>query len=82
MATVKALIDDLVEGRATLADVARDFGTRSWPAMPEADEAAAWGVTDAPVPPAESWAVVQDDPRLTAEQYQMLGAAYRRAVGR
>ena len=82
MATVKTLLDDLVAGRATLADVARDFGTRAWPAMPEVDEAAAWGVTDAPVPPAESWAIVQNDPRLTAEQYQMLGAAYRRAVGR
>ena len=82
MATVKALLDGLVQGRTTLADVAQDFGSRPWPAMPEADEAAAWGVTDAPVPPAESWAVVQNDPRLTAEQYQVLGAAYRRAVGR
>lgn len=82
MATVQAVLDDLVGGRTALAEVVRDFSTRSWPAMPEVDEAAAWGVTDAPVPPTESWAIVQDDPRLTAEQYQALGAAYRKAVGR
>lgn len=82
MATVKELIDDLVDGRTSLAEVARDFSTRSWPTMPEVDEAAAWGATDAPVPPADSWAIVQNDPQLTAEQYQVLGAAYRKAIGR
>ena len=81
MASVKAVLDQLVSGRMTLAEAVRDFTERSWPSMPVTDEAAAWGVTDAPVPPADSWATVQNDPRLTSEQYQALGAAYRRAKG-
>lgn len=81
MASVKEVLDQLVGGRISLNQAASDFATRSWPSMPAADEAAAWGVTDAAVPPAQSWAVVQNDPRLTAEQYQVLGAAYRKAVG-
>ena len=82
MATVRALLDNLVTGRATLTDVARDFSERAWPAMPTVDDSERWGVTDPVVPAGDSWAVVQNDPRLTAEQYQVLGNAYRKAVGR
>jgi hypothetical protein len=65
---VEAVVDGLVEGTVTLAEAVRDFSGRSWPATSKTS--------------ADSWAAVQDDPRLTAEQYQVLGAAYRRAVGR
>jgi hypothetical protein len=82
MASVKAVLDGLIGGSVTLAEAVRDFGTRTWPTMPEVDEAAQWGVTDGPVAAANSWAVVQNDPRLTSAQYEALGAAYRRAVGR
>ncbi len=82
MASVKELLDDLVTGRASLAEVVADFGSRTWPPMPESTMAEDWGVTDAPVGSAESWFTVQNDPRLTSEQYQALGAAYRKATGR
>ena len=82
MATVRALLDNLVAGRAILADVARDFSERVWLPMPTVDDAERWGVTDPVVPAGDSWAVVQNDPRLTPEQYQVLGNAYRKAVGR
>lgn len=81
MATVQEVLDQLVGGQITLQAAADDFAARQWPMMPETTEAEAWGVTDASVPPEESWADVQNDPRLTSDQYAVLGAAYRQAVG-
>jgi len=80
MASVVDVLDDLVSGRITLQEAATDFASRTWGAMPEVPESADWGVTDDPVAPPDSWDDVSMDPRLTPEQYQVLGAAYRRAA--
>jgi hypothetical protein len=80
MASVKEMLDDLVTGRITLQQAAADVASRTWPSMPMVDEAAQWGVTDDPVAQPDSWDDVSTDPRLTPEQYQVLGAAYRRAA--
>jgi hypothetical protein len=73
--TVRELLDQLAEGKVSLADVAADFALREWPPMRKASEAQVWGVADDdPVDP-NSWEAVNIDSRLTPEQYNVLGRA-------
>lgn len=81
MATVTELLDDLAEGRASLDETAQLFRTRKWP-KPAGDpsHAQAWGEADDDSPSPDSWAAVDADSRLTADQYEVLAEAYEDAL--
>lgn len=75
MATVQEMLDDLVDGKATLEDVAADFAKRSWPKPPTAPPTERWGVTDDDAPDPNSWAAVDACSLLTTTQYRALADA-------
>ncbi|MEV4511369.1 hypothetical protein AB0K00_20630 [Dactylosporangium sp. NPDC049525] len=79
---MRELLDDLAAGRLTLAQVAADFRTRTWPPRRQATEAQMWGVHDADLPEDDSWQLVETDSRLTAAQYAVLGKAYDQAYAK
>lgn len=79
--SVRDVLDRLAAGKMTLDDVAEDFRTRRWPALPKTSDAQAWGVQDDTPAPNNSWDVVNSDSRLTPEQYKTLADAYAKARG-
>jgi len=78
--TVQAVLDKLADGRMSLDEVVADFAAREWPALARratVDEA--WAGADPEPPDPNSWDAVNADPRLTADSYQQLAAAYTQA---
>lgn len=80
MTSVRDVLDRLVAGDIKLSAAADDFRTRRWPALPKTTEAQAWGVEDDTPAPDDSWDVVNNDSRLTGDQYKTLAAAYAEAT--
>ncbi len=85
--TVKELLAGLHRGHWSVEAVADEFRARDWPQPREAASLAqAYGVEDDddPIDAADdnSWDVVQVDPWLTSEQYQVLAAAHAEALNR
>ncbi|MBM0201897.1 hypothetical protein JNW90_01340 [Micromonospora sp. STR1s_5] len=78
--TVRELLDLLAASEVTVDEVAEDFRSREWPKAPTASDAEVWGVADSPVPGVDSWATVNADSRLSPDDYQLLGDAYREAL--
>lgn len=80
--TVRYLLDQLASGALTIDQVAEDFSSRSWPTQPMTTASEFWGVTD-DIPPGDNeWGVVDQDSRLSSDQYGQLAQAYSRAVTR
>lgn len=75
MTTVRALLDDLYEGKRTLDEVAVEFAKRDFPAPTPPTPAQAWGEADDDAPDDDSFALVSASTRLTPEQYATLAAA-------
>jgi hypothetical protein len=80
MATVTQLLDALATHRLSLDDVAAEFRRRTWPARVRATDAQAFGVEDEDAPDPDSWAAVEADSRLTAEQYVILAVARKESL--
>lgn len=78
--TVKDLLDLLASDSLTIDQVAEEFASRSWPTRPTASNAEFWGVTDNVPPGDNDWKTVDEDPRLTGDQYARLAAAHVKAV--
>ena len=78
MATVKELLDRLVAGDISVDEVAADFRGRTWKKRQPASKAEVYGVAD-PEPADEDndWGLVNEDPRITPAQYEILSRAKR-----
>ena len=79
MSTVRQLVQDLADGRVTLAQVQQDFTTRRW-AVRQPTDAQRYGVQDLPMPPPNSFDWVDMTVGLTEVQREALRAAYDEAV--
>lgn len=78
MATVKELLDQLADGKTTVDEVAADFRSRVWKVKRKASKAEVYGVVDTePADDDNDWELVNEDARLTPEQYQALSQAKR-----
>lgn len=80
MATVKELLDQLVDDKISLDVVAADFAKRSWPKPKPTTDAQAWGVADDNDPDPNSWAAVDACWALTSAQYATLAEAMAKAT--
>lgn len=78
--TVKDLLDLLASDALTIDQVAEEFANRPWPAQPTASVAEFWGVADSVPPGDDDWKLVDQDSRLTGDQYGRLAAAHAQAV--
>lgn len=79
MATVRQLVQDLVDGKVALGQVVQDFATRTWPIRHPTD-AQRYGAHDLPMPPPNSFDWVDMTVGLTEAQREALRAAYDEAV--
>lgn len=71
------MVDDFIEGRATLNQTVTKFEKFNWAKPRETVETD----LESPAPVEDSFDEVQYDSRLTIRQYAQLAAAYRNAVG-
>ena len=77
MSAVTDMVDDFVEGRATLNQTVTKFQNFNWAKPRDVVETD----VESPAPTENSFDEVQFDSRLTTRQYAQLAAAYRSAVG-
>lgn len=76
MATVKELLDRLAAGEISTDEVAADFRGRKWAKRSPATKAQVYGVEDTePADEDNDWGLVNEDPRLTSAQYEILSKA-------
>lgn len=73
---VREVVDALVTNEITLQQAADIFKRFDWQERQQATEAEAYGVVDDDAPDDDSWSTVETDPRITAEQYAVLAAAF------
>lgn len=73
---VSEMLDALADGDITLDDAVEWVGSRRWPSRKPASDAVAWGAEDDDAPDDNSWATVEVDPRLSADDYEALAEAY------
>ena len=79
--SVKAVLDALIDGRLSIQAACDNFRNRAWPTLPRQSDAAAYGVEDDEPAPADSWADVNADSRLSTQQYTALARAYGQGTG-
>lgn len=78
MATVKELLDKLAAGEISTDEVAADFRGRKWNKHQPATKAEVYGVHDTePADEDNDWGLVNEDPRITPAQYEILSKAKR-----